>query len=206
MHGERKIVSPEGRRGFTSTMGHALAALRAAALLVVLTGCGATPSPPPPAPAAAPTTASPSTTRSTETSQATGVPSGTEAPTATEEVAGTVVRFSANGTAVDVTIGADTPAARDFLSMLPLTLTLEELGGREKISYLPRELNHAGSPGSDPENGDLIYFIPWGNLGFYYNAAGIEYSDLTLHIGTYDATVEQLDLLEGDDVVVQRVR
>ncbi len=25
----------------------------------------------------------------------------------------------------------------------------------------------------DPENGDLIYFASWGNLGFYYNAEGI---------------------------------
>ena len=54
-----------------------------------------------------------------------------------------------------------------------------------------------GSPGSDPENGDLIYFIPWGNLGFYYNAAGIGYSDQTLHIGSYEASREQLEGLEG---------
>jgi hypothetical protein len=56
---------------------------------------------------------------------------------------------------------------------------------------------HQGSPGSDPENGDLIYFVPWGNLGFYYNTEGIGYSDQTLHLGTYDATVEQLGRLEG---------
>jgi hypothetical protein len=48
---------------------------------------------------------------------------------------------------VDVTIGEDNPAVRDFLSMLPLTLTVEEFAGREKISYLPRELRHRDSPG-----------------------------------------------------------
>jgi len=61
--------------------------------------------------------------------------------------------------------------------MLPLTLALEEFNGREKISYLPRRLDTAGSGGSDPKDGDLIYFVPWGNLGFYYNA---EASDLPM--------------------------
>ena len=123
-----------------------------------------------------------------------------------EQVVGTVVRFSAGSTSVEVAIGEDNPAVRDFLSMLPLTLTLEEFNGREKIAYLPRKLAHAGSPGSDPENGDLIYYVPWGNLGFYYNTAGINYSDQTIHLGTYDASLDQLGQLEGQDVIVEVVR
>jgi hypothetical protein len=99
-------------------------------------------------------------------------------------VVGTIVRFASGETRVDVTIDQDTPAVRDFLSMLPLRLDVEELNGREKIADLPRELDHQGAPGTDPEDGNLIYFTPWGNLGFYYNAAGIGYSDQTLHIGT----------------------
>ena len=47
--------------------------------------------------------------------------------------------------------------------------------------------------GHDPEDGDLIYYVPWGNLGFYYNAEGIGYSDATIHLGTYDAQLEQLE-------------
>jgi hypothetical protein len=74
-----------------------------------------------------------------------------------------------------------------------------------QIGEVPRELNHEGSPGSDPEDGDLIYFEPWGNLGFYYNASGIDYSDQTLHIGTYNASLDQLNLLEGETVTVQIV-
>ena len=123
-----------------------------------------------------------------------------------DQIVGAVVRFSARSTSVDVTIGEDNPAVRDFLSMLPLTLTLEEFAGREKIAYPPRELAHAGSPGSDPEDGDLIYYVAWGNLGFYYNAAGIDYSDQTIHFGTYDASLEQLEQLEGPGVIVEVVR
>ncbi|NAZ85728.1 hypothetical protein GTR00_06375 [Kineococcus sp. T90] len=121
-------------------------------------------------------------------------------------VVGTVVRFTSPRTSVDVTIGQDSPASRDLLSMLPLTLPVQDLAGREKISYLPRELQHAGTPGSDPEDGDLIYFTPWGNLGFYYDASGIGYSDDTLHLGTYEAAIEQLEVLEGEAVRVEVVR
>jgi len=117
------------------------------------------------------------------------------------QIVGTTVRFSSNTTSVDVTIGEDNPAVRDFLSMLPLTLTLEEFSGREKIGDLPRRLRHRGSPGSDPKNGDLIYFVPWGNIGFYYNAEGIGYSDDTIHLGTYDAPPDQLERLEGEVTV-----
>ncbi|MBD9638848.1 hypothetical protein IB277_21395 [Ensifer sp. ENS07] len=118
-------------------------------------------------------------------------------------VVGTVVRFTGGSTSVDVTVGEDSPAVRDFLSMLPLTLKLEEFAGREKISYLPRKLKHRGSPGSDPEDGDLIYFIPWGNLGFYYDTAGIDYSDQTLHIGTYKASLGTLNKLSEQPVTVE---
>ena len=128
-------------------------------------------------------------------------PATTNADNDARRIAGTTVRFSSNTTSVDVTIGEDNPAVRDFLSMLPLTLTVEEFAGREKISYLPRELRHRGSPGSDPESGDLIYFVPWGNLGFYYNAEGIGYSDDTIHLGTYDASLDQLERLEGEVTV-----
>jgi len=122
-----------------------------------------------------------------------------------QNVIGTVVRFTAGSESVDMTIGVDSPATRDFLSLLPLTLTLEEFNGREKIAELPRELNYEGSPGSDPEDGDLIYYIPWGNIGFYYNTAGIGYSDQTLHLGTYHATPEELSRLEGTETSVEIV-
>ena len=105
-----------------------------------------------------------------------------------------------------MTIDEDTPAVHDFLSMLPLTLRLDEFAGREKIAYLPRQLAHDGSPGSDPEDGHLIYYVPWGNIGFYYNAAGIGYSDQTIHLGAYTASLDELQQVEGRDVTVEVVR
>jgi hypothetical protein len=149
-------------------------------------------------------------TSSGEDAATTGSPSSTaEAAPSTdpgtteagETVVGTVVRFSSDSDSVEVTIDEDSPATRDFLSMLPLELELEEFSGREKIAYLPRELEYGDSPGSDPEDGDLIYFVPWGNLGFYYNTEGVDYSEETLHLGVYDASLDELEALEGDVTV-----
>lgn len=45
----------------------------------------------------------------------------------------------------------DSPTTRDFLSLLLLTLTLEDYAGIEKIAYLPSELSNEGAPdGIDP--------------------------------------------------------
>jgi hypothetical protein len=45
----------------------------------------------------------------------------------------------------------DSEAARDFATLLPLTLTLSDYGGTEKISDLPRALSTADAPdGIDP--------------------------------------------------------
>lgn len=160
--------------------------------VALLAACGDTAAPTSPTPTAAPTT--PTTS-----------PSPSASPTDPAGVEGTVVRFSGGGTSVDVTIGADTPTTRDFLSLLPLTMELEELNGREKIGYPPRELDVDGTPGSDPEDGDLIYFVPWGNIGFYYDADGIEHSDQTPHLGTYEAGRDQLDQLASGEVTVEVV-
>lgn len=70
--------------------------------------------------------------------------SGFMASGAMAETAGKVRLTSGGGEAIAVL--DDTPAARDFLSMLPLELTFKDYNGTEKISYLPRKLATQGSP------------------------------------------------------------
>lgn len=147
----------------------------------------------------------PSSSAAAPAASVSGSPAGSQVGGA-GPVVGAVVRFSAGATAVEVTIGEHNPTVRDFLSLLPLTLTLEEFAGKEKPGYPPRRLASSGSPGSDPEDGDLIYYIPWGNLGFYYDASGIGYSDQTIHIGEYTASRAQLDQLASQPVTVEAVR
>lgn len=119
------------------------------------------------------------------------------APASSDSQGGVVVRFSNEVAHADALMAEDSPAVTDFLSMLPLELSLEEFNQKEKISHLPRELAWEGTSGSDPEDGDLIYYVPWGNLGFYYDASGIGSSDATLKLGTFTATRDELDALDG---------
>lgn len=175
----------------------AVAALLALAACTPSTGTG---TPPPTEPVSAPSIAAPLTA----TGQAT---EGTDAADPDEATAqGTLVRFTSGQTAIDVTIAPDNPTAKDFVALLPVTVAVTEFAGREKLGTLPRELVTAGSPGSDPEDGDLIYFIPWGNVGFYYNTDGIGDSDQTIHLGTYNATAEELAQLEGSNITVEIVK
>ena len=85
----------------------------------------------------------------------------------------------------------DNPTARDFLSLLPITLTLEDYASTEKISYLPRKLSTAGAPaGVDPAEGDITYYAPWGNLAIFYKDFG--YAKGLIKLGSLDSGVEML--------------
>jgi len=79
----------------------------------------------------------------------------------------------------------DSPTARDFLSLLPLTLALEDYAGTEKIAYLPRELSTEKAPaGVDPAVGDITYYAPWGNLALFYRDFG--YAKGLIKLGRID--------------------
>jgi hypothetical protein len=59
----------------------------------------------------------------------------------------------------------DNATTRDFLALLPLTLTLDDYASTEKIAYLPQKLSIAGAPeGVDPSVGDITYYAPCGTL------------------------------------------
>jgi hypothetical protein len=67
-----------------------------------------------------------------------------------------------DGKAITATL-VDNATTRDFLALLPLSVTLEDYAGTEKISYLPRKLSTGGAPpGSEPSIGDIAYYAPWG--------------------------------------------
>ncbi len=73
----------------------------------------------------------------------------------------------------------DNPTARDFVTQLPLTLTLRDFSAAEKVSgALPRRLSQEGAPPADAGAlGDIAYYAPWGNIAFYRgqgpNASGV---------------------------------
>ena len=102
------------------------------------------------------------------------------------------IRLKLEGKALTATL-YDTPTARDFASMLPLTLTLEDYSKTEKISDLPKKLTREGAPaGADPSVGDIAYYAPWGNLALFYK--DFRYSDGLILLGKLDGGVETLSV------------
>jgi hypothetical protein len=87
----------------------------------------------------------------------------------------------------------DSKTSRDFISLLPLTLTLEDYAGTEKIGYLPRRLSTEDAPaGSDPSVRDITYYAPWGNLAIFYRDFG--YSRGLVILGKIDNGIEAFNV------------
>ena len=131
------------------------------------------------------------------------VPTWAQSPSDTVQ---TRVRFTVGGAEIRVRI-ADNPTSRDFVSMLPLTLNFRDFNAMEKIGDLPRRLTTDGSTGRAPANRDLIYFVPWGNLGFFYDAnrRDTSFDNRTIPIGTVESGYERLKELETGPVRVERI-
>jgi hypothetical protein len=72
------------------------------------------------------------------------------------------IRITIAGEAITATL-ANNEAAKDFASLLPLTLTLNDYADNEKISDLPKKLSTKGAPAAYlPSTGDVTYYAPWG--------------------------------------------
>ena len=85
----------------------------------------------------------------------------------------------------------DNPSARDFASMLPLDLTIDDYSTNEKIAYLPRKLTEEGSgPFGNEAPGDLAYYAPWGNLALFYGS--YRYSRGLIRLGRIDGDIAPL--------------
>ena len=85
---------------------------------------------------------------------------------------------------VEVTL-EDMATARDFVSLLPLELELEDYASTEKIAFLPRRLTLEGAPaGITPRAGDVCYYVPWGNVTLFYR--DFDYSPGLVKLGTLD--------------------
>jgi hypothetical protein len=85
----------------------------------------------------------------------------------------------------------DNPTSRDFASLLPLSLTLEDYNGTEKISNLSRKLAAKDAPaGFDPSTGDITYYAPWGNLALFYK--DFSYSTGLISLGKITSGIDAL--------------
>lgn len=107
------------------------------------------------------------------------------------------VRFVIGSTTLLATLD-DSAAGRDFLAMLPLTLSMKDFAGREKISgSLSKVLDQHGAPaGYDPSVGDITYYAPWGNLALFYRDAS--YAKGLVRLGQFDGDIAALGAQKHD--------
>ena len=114
------------------------------------------------------------------------------------------IKLTVNGNEIFVRL-VDNVASREFLEMLPLTVTFEDFNSTEKIATLPNELSTEGLPsGYTPEVGDFSYYAPWGNISVFYE--DFRYSNSLYKLGTIESGTEILGNINGDfEVIIERV-
>jgi len=113
------------------------------------------------------------------------------------------VRLHVDGQVATATLD-DTAAARDFAGLLPLSLTLTDYAGIERIAGLPRKLSVAGAPaGHAPRAGELTYYAPWGNLAIFLD--GNVHAHGLVRLGQVDAGMTALQRPGPFKVRIERV-
>jgi len=128
-----------------------------------------------------------------------------------EDAAASAAKEPARAMKIQIRIGEkkltatmrDSATTVDFLSLLPLKLTLKDYARTEKIADLPMKLTTHGAPaGSEPSAGDIAYYAPWGNLAIFYK--DFDYSAGLIILGKLDSGLELLTEFGAGNITIER--
>jgi hypothetical protein len=99
---------------------------------------------------------------------------------------------------------ADNATARDFVSVVPLTLSMKDLFGREKYAALPKALSEKGPRSNRYEVGDVAYWSPSHDLAIYYHQDGESIpSPGIIPIAKIDGGAESFNVPGSVNVIVE---
>jgi hypothetical protein len=114
------------------------------------------------------------------------------------------VRIIIDTTSIEATL-ADSDAARDFASLLPLTLSMNDLFRREKFAALPRAISEQGKRTHDYAVGTIGYWPPGPDVAIFYRHDGerIPAPGLIV-IGKIKASVEALSVRGAIRATIER--
>jgi len=114
--------------------------------------------------------------------------------TTTNQTPAMKIRLKVGNKVLTATL-ADNKTARDFVSLLPLTLTMNDLFGREKFGHLPRAISDKGKRTHTYEIGDIAYWSPGPDVAIYYHHDGEQIPDPgIIVIGKIDSGVAPLNV------------
>ena len=101
----------------------------------------------------------------------------------------------------------DSKTTENFVSLLPLTLTMNDLFRREKFGHLPRAISNEGKRTHTYEVGDIAYWSPGPDVAIYYRHGGEEIPDPgIIVIGKIDSGVETFDVPGSLRVTIEPVK
>ena len=116
------------------------------------------------------------------------------------------IRLRINDKIITATM-IDSKTTRDFISLLPLTLTMNDLFRREKYAHLPKALSTEGARAHAYEVGEIVYWSPGPDVAIYYRqdderipAPGI------IVIGKIDSGVEFLNVAGSVKVTIELIK
>ena len=116
------------------------------------------------------------------------------------------IRITLNGKAITATL-IDSETTRDFISLLPLTLTMNDLFGREKFGHLPRAISEGGKRTRTYEVGDVIYWSPGPDVAMFYRHDGPSIpSPGIIVMGKIDSGVEALNVPGSVKVMIELIK
>jgi hypothetical protein len=100
----------------------------------------------------------------------------------------------------------DSKTTRDFVSLLPLALTMNDLFRREKFAHLPRAISEDGQRTHTYQVGDVAYWSPGDTVAIFYRHDGQKIPNPgIIHIGKIDSGVDALNVPGSVKVTVELV-
>ena len=98
----------------------------------------------------------------------------------------------------------DSKTARDFVSLLPLTLTMNDLFRREKFARLPRAISKEGKRSHTYEVGQVVYWSPGPDVAIFYRNDGEKIPNRgIIVIGKIDSGVAALEIAGSMKVTIE---
>lgn len=101
----------------------------------------------------------------------------------------------------------DSKTTRDFISLLPLTLTMNDLFSREKFGHLPKAISTGGKRALTYEVGEIVYWSPGPDVAIFYRHDGQKIPDPgIIVIGKIDSGVESLNVAGSVKLTIELIK
>ena len=116
------------------------------------------------------------------------------------------IRLKLNDKIITATM-INSNTTRDFISLLPLSLTMNDLFRREKYAHLTQALSTEGARAHAYEVGKIVYWSPGPDLAIYYRQDGERIPNPgIIVIGKIDSGVEALNGAGSVKVTIELIK